>query len=109
VTSLSLGAAPEDAYVAGVDYNVNLALGTVARIGGGAIADGAIVKVTFKTLGQLMLTESRNLILGIGRDITIKRDEDIYSDVRQYAIHAKVAVQIQEVDATVLAINVGLD
>ena len=73
------------------------------------VYDGDTVKVTFKSQGQVILSEFRNLILGIGRDITIKRDEDIFADVAQYAIHTKVAVQIEETDAAVLAINVGLD
>ena len=110
VSTASLGANPETPFVGGgTDYTVDLATGQINREGGGAIGDGDIVKVTFKTQGQIILTEMRNLILGIGRDITIKRDEDIYADVAQYAIHAKVAVQIEETDAAVLAKNVGLD
>lgn len=109
VTPTTLGASPVAAFIEGTDYNEDLAAGTIARDGGGSIGDGDTVKVTFKSQGQIMLTEFRNLILGIGRDITIKRDEDIFADVAQYAIHTKVAVQIEETDAAVLAINVGLD
>lgn len=110
VLPATLGSSPTTPFVGGgTDYTVDLALGTIARVGGGAIGDGDTVKVTFKSLGQSILTEMRNLILGIGREITIKRDEDIYADVAQYAIHAKVAVQIEEVDAAVLTKNIGLD
>lgn len=109
VTSAALGANPQAAFVEGTDYTLDAVAGTVARIGGGAIADGATVKVTFKSLGEIILTEYRNLILGMGREIQILRDRDIYADVSQYAIHAKVAVQIEETDAAVKAINVGLD
>lgn len=110
VSTETLGSSPETPFVGGgTDYTVDLATGLINREGGGAIGDGDTVKVTFKTQGQIILTEMRNLILGIGRDITIKRDEDIYADVAQYAIHAKVAVQIEETDAAVLAKNVGLD
>lgn len=109
VTPASLGSAATTPYVESTDYTLDAAAGTIARDGGGAIGDGDVVKVTFKTQGQIILTEMRNLILGIGREITIKRDEDIYADTAQYAIHAKVAVQIEETDAAVLAINVGLD
>lgn len=35
-------------YVAGTDYNVNTTNGTVARIGGGAIADGETVLVSYR-------------------------------------------------------------
>ena len=110
VTPSTLGSNPTAAYVGGgTDYTVDLATGDINREGGGAIGDGDVVKVTFKTQGQMMLTEARNFILGIGRDITIKRDEDIYADVAQYAIHAKVSVQIEEADAAVLGKNIGLD
>ena len=110
VLPATLGAAPTTPFVGGgTDYTVNVATGLINREGGGAIGDGDVVKVSFKTLGQTILTEMRNLILGIGREITIKRDEDIYADVAQFAIHAKVAVQIEEADAAVLAKNIGLD
>ena len=109
VTPVTLGAAPTTPYIETTDYVVNYATGAINRTGGGAISSGQTVKVTFKSQGQMILTEMRNLILGIGRDITIKKDEDIYADVAQYAIHAKVAVQIEETDAAVLGINVGLD
>jgi len=110
VTPAALGKNPTTPLVGGgTDCTVDLATGMINRAGSGGISDGATVKVTFKTQGQAILTEQRNLILGIGRDITIKRDEDIYADVSQYAIHAKVAVQIEESDAAVLGINIGLD
>lgn len=110
VTPATLGASPTTPYVGGgTDYTVDLAAGLINREAGGAIGDGDIVKVTFKTLGQAILSEYRNLILGMGREITIKRDEDIYADVAQYAIHAKVSVQIEEADAAVLGKNIGLD
>jgi len=109
VSKETLGENPEAAYIETTDYVVDYTTGEINRTGGGAIGDGDVVKVTFKTLGQTIFTEMRNLILGIGREITIKRDEDIYADVAQYAIHAKVAVQIEEADAAVLGINLGLD
>lgn len=105
----TLGNNPTTPYIDTTDYVVNLATGAINRTAGGAITSGQVVKVTFKSKGQMILTEMRNLILGIGREITIKRDEDIYADVAQYAIHAKVAVQIEETDASVLGINIGLD
>lgn len=95
-------------YSATADYTLNAATGTIARRAGGKIPSGDEVKVTFKTLGQILFTTSRNLILGISRDISILKDTDIYSDQRQYAIHTKVAVQVAEVDAMVLGINIGL-
>ena len=109
VTQETLGSSPLTPFIDTTDYVIDSANGTIARNGGGAITSGATVKVTFKTQGQAILSEYRNLILGMGREITIKRDEDIYADVAQYAIHAKVAVQIEEADAAVLAKNIGLD
>lgn len=109
VTPENLGSSPVTPFIDTTDYVVDSANGTIARTGGGAISSGATVKVTFKTQGQAILSEYRNLILGMGREITIKRDEDIYADVAQYALHGKVAVQIEEADAAVLAKNIGLD
>lgn len=108
VTPTSIDTSPIDPFVADTDYTLDAAAGTIARIATGKIEDEATVKVTFKTLGQVILTSSRNMILGISRDIQILKDTDIYSDQRQYAIHTKVAVQLAEVDATVVGINVGL-
>lgn len=82
--------------------------GRIRRGATSTLSDPVDVKVTYRSQGQVLLTEYRNLILGIGRDITIKKDEDIYADVAQYAIHVKIAVQIEETDAVVLAKNVGL-
>lgn len=106
VTPTTLNGNPTDPY-APTDYTVDISNGTIARTGGSTIPSGATVKVTYRSAGQGLLTPFRNLIIGIGRDITIKKDEDIYADVAQYAIHAKVAVEIEEDDAVVLAKNVG--
>lgn len=99
---------PVTPYVNGVDYTLNNAAGTIARDGGGSIADGAEVKVTYQSETQMWLTEFRNMILGIGRDIRMERDRNIFGSVTEFALTARVAVQMEETDACVLGINIGL-
>jgi hypothetical protein len=107
VTSNSLGSTPTTPYIDTTDYVVDETAGTIARTGGGAIGDGDTVKVTYKSNPQLMLTHMNNFVVGIGRDIRIEKDRDIYKGVNQYAITAKVAVEIEEVDALVKVRNIG--
>jgi len=81
----------------------------VTSVGGGAMAAGGTFKITYKSGAQIMLADYQNLILGIGRDIRIETDRDIYKGVNQFAITTKVSVQVEEVTATVKGINIGLD
>jgi hypothetical protein len=46
--------------------------------------------------------------VGIGRDIRIEKDRDIFKGVNQYAITAKVSVQFEELTAIVKVRNIGL-
>jgi hypothetical protein len=103
----TLGNAATPSYVEGVDYTLDAAAGTVARIGPGAIADGATVKITYKAAPQIIMTHRDNLILAIGRDITLEKDRDIFKGMDQYALSAKVDVQIQNLDAVVKVKNIG--
>jgi len=48
-----------------------------------------------------------NFIIGIGRDIRIEKDRDIFKGVNQYAITAKVSVNFEEDSAIVKIRNVG--
>lgn len=107
VTPTTLGSTPTAAYVNDTDYDLDLTAGTIARDAGGAIGSGTTVKVTYQANPQLLLTHMSNFIIGIGRDIRIEKDRDIYKGVNQYAITCKVAVQFEEVDAIVKAINIG--
>lgn len=99
---------PVTPFVNGVDYTLNLAAGTLARLGGGALADPSDVKITYMSQSQMWLTEFRNMILGIGRDIRMERDRNIFGSVTEFAMTARVATQIEETDAVVLGINIGL-
>jgi hypothetical protein len=90
------------------DYTFNAAAGTIARTGGGAISDPSDVKISYLAESQSFLTEYRNLIFGIGRDIRMERDRNIFAGATEFAITARVANDIEETDAVVLGINIGL-
>lgn len=107
VTLSTLAKTPVAAYVEDTDYTVNYSTGTITRINAAGISNGATVKVTYQCGPQIMLTHASNLIIGIGRDIRIEKDRDIYKGVNQYAITTKVDVQMEEVDAMVFGINIG--
>ena len=98
---------PTASYIEGTDYTLDAAAGTIVRIGGGAISSGDVVKVTYRSNPQLMLTHQNNFVVGIGRDIRIEKDRDIYKGVNQYAITAKVDVQFEELSAIVKVRNIG--
>lgn len=89
------------------DIEFDLAAGTVARSGGSSLSDPVDLKITYRSQSEVLLSEGRNLILGIGRDITIERDKDIYRGVKQWAMTTRVAVQIEETEAVVLGKNIG--
>lgn len=107
VTPITLAGSPAAPYVNDTDYDLDLAAGTIARDAGGAIGDGDFVKVTYSANPQLILTHQNNFVVGIGRDIRIEKDRDIYKGVNQYAITAKVDVQYEELDAIVKVRNIG--
>jgi hypothetical protein len=94
-------------YIEDTDYTVDYALGTVTKKAGGAIADGTSVKITYDAQAQVILTHSNNFIIGVGRDIRIEKDRNIFTRMNQYVITAKVDVQFEETDAIVLARNIG--
>lgn len=104
----TLGGAPTAA-LAGSDLVIDLVNGTVARGGSSTLTDPVDVKVTYRAPGQAMLSEYRNMILGLGRDVTILKDSDIYKHTNQYAIHMKVGFNVEESDALVWAKNLGND
>lgn len=99
---------PVTPFVNGADYTLNNAAGTIARIGAGALTDPSDIKISYLAESQIFLTEYRNLILGIGRDIRMERDRNIFASTTEFAITTRVAVEIEETDAVVLGINVGL-
>ena len=109
VTPDMLAKSPVTPYVETTDYIIDYTAGTIANTGGGALAAGATVSVTYTSYGQVLLTNYSNLIIGIGRDIRMERDRDIYKSTNQYAISSKIAVQVEELTALVKGINVGIN
>lgn len=107
VTQTTLGSTPVTPFIETTDYVVDYTLGTITRNGGGAIGSGNTVKVTYRSNPQLILTHMNNFIVGIGRDLRIEKDRDIFKGVNQYAITAKVSVQIEEQSAIVKVRNIG--
>lgn len=104
----SLAQTATASYIEDTDYTLDAATGKIARIGGGAIGDGATVKVTYNAAPQIILTHRDNLIVAFGRDITMERDREIYRRVTQFAITVACDVQVQNPDAIVKVINIGL-
>lgn len=107
VTPSNLASTPQTPYILTTDYTVDLTAGTLTRAGAGAIGDGDTVKVTYLAGPQILLTHQENFIIGIGRDIRIEKDRDIYKGMNQYAITAKVGVQFEEATAIVKGVNIG--
>lgn len=58
-------------------------------------------------LSYVFLTPRENLIFGIHRAIRIDKDKDVLRGVNIYAITTRVAVEFENDDAVVLAVNVG--
>jgi hypothetical protein len=107
VTPTTINNTPISPYIETTDYVVDYTAGTVTRNGGGAISSGATVKVTYRASPDLILTHANNFLVGIGRDIRIEKDRDIFKGVNQYAITAKVGVQFEEESAIVKVTNIG--
>ena len=95
-------------YILDTDYTLDAATGQITRIGGAGISDGQTVKVTYNAAPQIILTHRDNLIVAFGRDITMERDREIYRRVTQFAITVACDVQVQNPDAIVKVINIGL-
>ncbi len=91
------------------DIVFDLAAGTVARSGGSTLPSPVDLKITYRAQTEMLLCEGRNLILGIGRDITIKRDEDIFKDVKQWAMTIRTAVEVENDEAIVLVKNIAIE
>jgi hypothetical protein len=67
-----------------------------------------VIPVPMMPQGTVMLTHYNNLIVGMHRKgIYLKRDEDIYAGVNQYAIHCRVACQIENTDCVAYAENIA--
>jgi hypothetical protein len=98
---------PTTPYVEGVDYSVNYNTGVITHIAAAGIGNTESVRISHRSMPQILLTTASNLIIGIGRDIRIESDRDIFRTVNQYATTVKMAVQLEEVTAIVKAKNVS--
>jgi len=107
VSTETLGQTPETPYAETTDWVADYTAGTIVRAGGTTIGSGDTVKVTYDANPQVLLTHMNNFVVGIGRDIKIEKDRNIYKGVNEYAIHAKVAVQFEELTAIVKGKNIG--
>ena len=106
VSTETLGDTPETPFIEDTDYSIDYTLGTITNLDVG-IGDGDVVKVSYTANPMALLTHYQNFIVGIGRDIRIEKDRDIFKGVNQYAVTAKVAVEFEEDEAIVKAKNIG--
>jgi hypothetical protein len=104
----TIGATPTTPYVLTTDYTVNTTTGLVTTVAGAALNAGGATKMTYKSQGQMLLSNYQNMIFAIGKDISIESDRDIFKQTWEYAISTRVDAEIEEVTATVKGINVGL-
>lgn len=103
----NVGSSPTTPYVEDTDYSVNYATGVVTHIGAAGIGNTEQVRISYRSMPEILLTQTSNLIVGIGRDIRIEKDRDIYRSVDQYATTVKMAVQIEELTAVVKGKNIS--
>lgn len=59
------------------------------------------------SLSYGLLTPRENLIFGIHREVRIDKDRDILRGVNIYAITTRIAVEFEDDDAVVVAVNLG--
>lgn len=62
-----------------------------------------VVPVPFIAQGNIILTHYQNLIIGIHSKIRLARHEDIFANTKQYAIHMRTGVQIENTEAIAYA------
>lgn len=108
ITPTTLASSPQTALVEDTDYTVDRDAGTITSVDGQAMDLAGTWKVTYNTRGQILLTDYQNLIMAIGREIRIERDRDIYAGTNQFAITTKLDVNVEETDAIVKGINIGI-
>jgi hypothetical protein len=107
LTPTTLASIPTAAYLLSTDYTQVLASGTWTRLGAAGIGSGATIKATYDSRGKMLLTNPSNLIIGIGMDIRIERDRNIYKSVNEFAITVSVCCQVENTDALVLVKNIA--
>lgn len=99
---------PHIPYVDPTDYTVDATAGTITHAGGGSsIGATDTVRITYRSMPQILLVLEGNLIIAFGRDIRMERDREIFRRVDQFATTVKVDTQYEEDTAVVVANNVS--
>jgi hypothetical protein len=62
----------------------------------------------FTDLSFVILTPRKNLVVGIHRSMSLERDKNIFSRVRQYAFTSRVDATYEEPDAVAIAENLSI-
>lgn len=101
------GAAAIDPYTETTDFTVDEAAGTITHVGGGSIPTTTDLRISYRSNPEILLTTRNNLIMGIGRDIRMEKDRDIFRSVDQFATTVKFACEIEELTAIVKAKNIA--
>lgn len=108
VTPEDLASTPTTPYVNVTDYVITEATGTIARAASGsAITSGQTVKVTYKAGPQMLYTWPKNLIQGIGREITMETDRDVIRRADILVVTLKVAYAVEEPAGATLVTNMS--
>lgn len=94
-------------FVLGDDYTFDEETGEIMLVDGGDIDDGDFVNVTFNVGPQMLLTWPANLIWGMNREITMEMDRDIVKRVDIIVITGKMAINVEQLDGTVLLENMS--
>jgi len=95
-------------YIDTTDYVVTEATGEIARSGSSsAISTGATVKVTYKSPGEAILCDPKNLLIGINKnDMRIQYDNDIEADNVIMAVSGTFDVKMLRPEQVVKGINI---
>lgn len=109
VTPKDLGSNATAPYKEGDDYTVDKDNGTITRVDTGAISDGQEVKVTYTIPPVILLTLKNNIVYGLGEDVAIEKQRDIYRGANLHTIRTSIAVGVENVDACVLVVNIQPD
>lgn len=97
---------PRPAYVEDTDYSIDYTNGTITNLDVG-IGAGETIRVSYRSMPQILLTVRDNMIIGIGRDITMEQDRSIYRRVDQFATTVKADVKFEELTALVVGNNIS--
>ena len=107
VTRSDLKSTPATPYILDTDYELDTANGIIRRKVGGAINDPQTVKVTYRSLPQIIYTDPSNLLIAVGREMKFNAEYRGVEDMFVFSMHMSLSVQIEELDRVVLAYNVS--